>query len=113
MRILKTVQFSCKKNKNMSNDERVASDCCRTLFIYSDEELRGIELQMSATVLETEATATAGPEPQPFPRINTDWWCSSGNSTPMLTNEECLCSREFEYMTTILTDMEELIDDDV
>lgn len=72
--------------------------CCWTVLIWARVFGQRIEANWASDgwrCSSLQSVAVAGLQPQPIPRINTDWWCSCGNYAPMPRMRNV--TRKFDY----------------
>ena len=77
---------------------------------YSDEQLQLIEEQEAAAAATAEAEGLTVADEEPgMARAGADWWCLCAHCSPMDTEVESVCCKEFERCRFLL---EEISDSD-
>lgn len=81
---------------------------------YSDEQLRMMEEQeaVGAASAAEEQDLLGGQEEEPGQtRAGADWWCQCSRCTPMETDRESYCCREFQRCHFLLDEIAESADE--
>lgn len=70
---------------------------------YTDEELSEMDAQRAERERATQEAAAAVENRD---RISGDWWCQCGSCSPMQTEEECYCCKEWDLVIPQMQELE-------